>query len=311
MTKLLLVLGALALLPFGLQSDFWLNSATVVLMLALLGSAWNLLGGYGGQFSFGHAAFFGTGAYAMAILQVRYGINPWLAAPLAILAGALVGAIIGALAFRYGLRGSYFALVTLAFAEVLRILASSAAITGGGAGMLVPLKLSPGNFQFEERALFYWVALVLFGAGLVLTWVIQNNRFGAYLAAVRENEDAAKALGIDIFRVKLGATILSAAMAAGAGMFYTQAFLYVDSGIAYGPAQSIEALLIPLIGGLGTLFGPLLGAVILRVLGEVTGGMTNGAPGLNLVVYGLLLLAMLRFLPDGLAGLLRWRRRHA
>lgn len=308
MSRILGLLFLLALLPFAVQSDFWLNSATVVLMLALLGSAWNVLGGYGGQFSFGHAAFFGTGAYAMAILQVRYGVNPWAAAPLAILAGAAMGGIIGGIAFRYGLRGSYFALVTLAFAEVLRILASAASLTGGGAGILVPLKLSPANFQFEERALFYWVGLALFGAGLVATWALQNSRFGAYLVAIRENEDAAQALGIDAFRVKLGATILSAAMAAAAGMFYTQLFLYLDSGIAYGPAQSIEALLIPLIGGLGTLFGPLLGAVILRALGEVTSLLAHGTPGLSLAAYGLLLLVMLRFLPNGIGGLLRRRR---
>src|SRR5205823_8951719 len=168
-----------------------LNFMVVALLIALVGQGWNVLGGYGGQYSFGHAAFFGTGAYVTAILQVRYGVNAWLGLVIGIAAGALVGTITGALSFRSGLRGSYFALVTLAFAEVLRIIASVAPITGAGVGTLVKLDVGPRALQFESRASFYWFILALVAVALVITRLIAQSRFGAQLVAVRENEDAA------------------------------------------------------------------------------------------------------------------------
>src|SRR5204863_2892438 len=223
---------------------------------------WNILGGYGGQYSFGHAAFFGTGAYVTTILQVHYGVDAWLGLVIGIAAGALVGAVTGSLSFRSGLRGSYFALVTLAFAEVLRIIASVAAITGAGVGTLVKLDLRWEAFQFQSRAPFYWIILGFVTVSLLIAQRLEASRFGAYLVAVRENEDAAKAAGIDVFRVKLGAMTLSAAITAAAGCFYAQYFLFLDAGIAYGPWISVEALLAPVIGGVGTVFGPLLGALV-------------------------------------------------
>ena len=150
-----------------------LNFLIVALMIALVGQGWNVLGGYGGQYSFGHAAFFGTGAYATAILQVRYGVNAWSAFALGIAAGALLGAVIGFLTFRSGLKGSYFALVTLAFAEVLRIIASVAPITGAGVGTLIKLDLRPEVFQFQSRAAFYWVLLALVAVSLL---IVQADR---------------------------------------------------------------------------------------------------------------------------------------
>src|SRR6185295_4667391 len=165
----------------------------------------------GGQYSFGHAAFFGTGAYVTAILQVRYGVNAYAGFALGIVAGALLGAAIGALTFRSGLRGSYFALVTLAFAEVLRIIASVAPITGAGVGLLIKLDVGPRTMQFASRAAFYWLILALVAIALVVTRLIEQSRFGARLVAVRENEDAARALGVDATRVKLAAITLSAA----------------------------------------------------------------------------------------------------
>ena len=148
-------------MPFVTASNVVLNFLVMALLIALAGQGWNLLGGYGGQYSFGHAAFFGTGAYVTAILQVRYGVNAWLGLVIGIAAGALVGAVIGALSFRSGLKGSYFSLVTLAFAEVLRIIASVAPITGAGVGTLIKLDLRPEAFQFQSRAPFYWIALGL------------------------------------------------------------------------------------------------------------------------------------------------------
>ena len=158
------VVALLAAVPLITASNVVLNFLVVALLTALVGQGWNLLGGYGGQYSFGHAAFFGTGAYATAILQVRYGVNAWLGFAIGIAAGAAVGAFIGALSFRSGLKGSYFALVTLAFAEVLRIVASVAPITGAGVGTLIKLDLRPEALQFQSRVPFYWIVLALVAA---------------------------------------------------------------------------------------------------------------------------------------------------
>jgi branched-chain amino acid transport system permease protein len=299
------ILALLALVPFVTASNVVLNFLVMALLIALAGQGWNLLGGYGGQYSFGHAAFFGTGAYATAILQVRYDVNAWLGLVIGIAAGAAVGAVIGGMTFRSGLKGSYFSLVTLAFAEVLRVIASVAPITGAGVGTLIKLDLRPEAFQFQSRAPFYWIALAFVGASLVVVRAIEESRFGAYLVAIRENEDAAKALGVDTFAVKLAAMIISAAITASAGCFYAQYFLFIDAPIAYGPWISIDALLAPIVGGVGTLFGPLIGALVIKILGEATKLLSGGAPGLDLVIYGAVLIAIVGLAPRGIAGLLR------
>lgn len=298
-----IAMALLALVPLLTSSNVVLNFLVMALLIALVGQGWNLLGGYGGQYSFGHAAFFGTGCYVTAILQVHYGVNAWVGFFIGIAAGALVGAVIGLLSFRSGLRGSYFALVTLAFAEVLRIIASVTPITGAGVGTLIKLDLRPEAFQFQSRAPFYWIILALVGLSMVLVRMIEDSRFGAYLVAVRENEDAASALGVDAMRVKLAAMTISAAIAAAGGCFYAQYYLFIDSGIAYGPWISVEALLAPIIGGIGTVFGPLLGALVVKTFGELTKLMTGHAPGLDLVIYGGLLILVVALAPQGIAGI--------
>jgi branched-chain amino acid transport system permease protein len=296
---------AYLLLLYILPSEAWLGFTINALIVAVLSIAWNLLGGFGGQMSFGHAALFGTGAYVTAMLQVRWGINPWIAAALAIVAATGVAGFIGALSFRYGLKGSYFALVTLAFAEVLRILASSFEITGGGQGILVPYKTGLANFQFADRMTTYTLMLVLVAIAMLITVAVHRSRFGAYLIAIRENEEAAKALGINTFRTKVLAMMLSGAIGGTAGVAYLQTYLFIDAPIAYGSTMSIEALLGPIIGGAGTIWGPVVGTLILHGLGEAAKHLVSGAPGLNLVLYGIVLMVILRYLPDGIVGLAR------
>jgi branched-chain amino acid transport system permease protein len=310
LTPIVAVIAVLAAVPLFVQSNTALNFLVTTLLIALAGQGWNVLGGYGGQYSFGHAAFFGTGAYVTAILQVRYGVNAWLAFATGIALGAAVGGIIGALTFRAGLRGSYFALVTLAFAEVLRIVASVAAVTGAGTGTLVKLDLRVEALQFQSRAVFYWFILALVAVSLLIAHAVERSRFGAWLIAVRENEDAAKALGVNATRVKLWAMVISAAITAAAGCFYAQYFLFIDSGIAYGTRMSVEALLTPIIGGAGTVFGPLVGAVAVKVLGEGAKLVAGDAPGLNLIVYGCVLVLVIAFAPRGLIGLVDSARRY-
>ncbi len=301
---LLIALFALALaaLTAGTTSGVALNAITMTLYAALLAQAWNILGGFGGQFSFGHALFFGVGAYASAVAQVAHGLNPWPALALAVGAAALVGLFVGALAFRYGLKGSYFALVTLAFAEVFRILAVSVEFTGGGVGMMLPLKPSSLHLQFVSRHGYIAVIGGFVVAALLLTAWLRHSRFGAQLQAVRDNEDAARAIGVDPYRTKLVATGLSAAFMGAAGAFYLQMYQYIDPGIVFGPAVSVEALVGAIVGGLGTLWGPLLGAVVLHTLAEATRNLFGNLPGLNMVIYGSVLVLIVMFVPRGLSG---------
>lgn len=299
-----------ALAPLLVASNVVLNFMVFTLIIALAAQGWNLLGGYGGQYSFGHAAFFGAGAYLTAILQVRFGMNAYPAFAAGIAAAALVGLLIGVLAFRSGLRGSYFALVTLAFAEVFRVLANAAEVTGGAAGILIRLQADPANFQFAQRGTFVWVAGALVVLALLATLALERSRLGAQLVAVRENEAAAQALGVDVLAVKLRAITLSAGMTGAAGGLYAQYFLYLDAQIAYGTWISVEALLAPIVGGAGTVFGPVLGAVILHGLGEATKSIAGSIPGIDLVVFGIVLILVVRYPPREIPGLLRaWRRR--
>lgn len=292
-----------ACVPLVTTSGVALNFVMMALYATLIAQAWNILGGFGGQFSFGHALFFGTGAYIQAIAQLQGGLNPWVALPMAVAGAAAVGLFVGALSFRYGLKGSYFALVTLAFAEVFRIVAVSVPFTGGGVGLMVPLRESVANMQFASRGGYLWLVLAFVVAALLVTWWLRNGRFGAWLQAVRDNEDAARAVGVNPFRVKLAAIGLSAAFMGAAGAFYVQVFQYIDPSIAYGSVTSVEALVAAIVGGMGTLWGPVLGAVVLHVLADLTRNLFGELPGINMVIYGVVLVLIVIFLPRGIAGI--------
>jgi branched-chain amino acid transport system permease protein len=301
------------LVSLFVTSNVVLNFLVFTLILAIAAQGWNLLGGYGGQYSFGHAAFFGMGAYVSAILQQRFGVNAYPAMAFGIAAAALLGYAIGAMVFRAGLRGSYFALVTLAFAEVLRIMANATEITGGAAGLLISLNLGAGNLQFADRSSFLILGAVLLALAMLITLAIEKSRLGAQLVAVRENEAAAAALGVDILAVKLRAISLSAALTGAAGALYAQYFLYIDSNIAFGTWISVEALLAPIIGGAGTVFGPLIGALILQGLSEGTKMLIGKIPGVDLIIFGVLLILVVRFPLHRIPGLIaaRWRGKGA
>ena len=305
--KLHLAVLALALaFPFVFPSAFMLNFGVMALFYAFIGQSWNISGGFAGQLSFGHVAFFGVGAYASTIVQMRLGLSPWLGLPVAALAGAAVGGIIAGLSFRAGLKGSYFALITLAFAEVLRIVANSIGITGGGLGMLIPMKAGAGNFQFADRSGFYFLILVLAAISIALAEWLRRSRFGAQLAAIRENEDAARALGINVFAEKVKVMLISGAIGGVGGCFFAQYFLYIDPLIVFGVDKSVEMLLVSMIGGAGTVYGPMVGAVLLALVSDVTRALTQ-VPGLSLVLYGALLVVIIAYLPNGLIDLFRRR----
>ena len=302
------VLTVAILFPFVFPSNFMVNFGVMALFYAFIGQSWNISGGFAGQLSFGHVAFFGVGAYASTIVQLRLGWSPWLGLPAAALAGAAVGGVIGVLSFRAGLKGSYFALITLAFAEVLRIVTNSVSFTGGGLGMLIPMKASAANFQFAERSGFYFLILLMAALSVALAEWLRRSRFGAQLTAIRENEDSAKALGIHVFREKVKVMLLSGAIGGMGGCFFAQYFLYIDPLVVFGVDKSVEMLLVSMIGGAGTVYGPLVGALLLASISDITRVLTQ-IQGLSLVLYGGLLVVIIAYLPNGLIDLFKRRRK--
>ena len=322
MTRTLLAAGLAAGLAAAIvfplfAANYLVNVVMLMFFIAFIGQSWNISGGFAGQTSFGHAVFFGVGAYTSAILHVTHGWNPWIAWVAAMGMGGIVGTMISVLSFRAGLRGSYFALITLAFAEVFRIVANSVEFTRGGLGILIKADQRPINFQFKEPIWIYYIALGLCIVSLLIAWWLTRSRFGARLVAIRENEDAARALGIDVFTEKVKVLALSGAMCAAGGSFYAQKYLYVDPVIAFGIDKSVEMLLVTMVGGAGTIFGPLIGSVALTFINEITRAVPSYVPELknvqplSLVVYGIMLMLIVARLPDGLMSLFKRRPRHA
>lgn len=300
-----LILAALAAAPLAASNEA-LNFLATALIVAVAAQGWNLLAGYGGQLSFGHAAFFGTGAYATAALQVRFGINAWVGLGAGVVLGAAVGLVIGTLSFRARLRGSYFALITLAFAEVMRIVVNATDALGGAAGLLIKLQPGLAQLQFASRGALVWLLTAIVALLMAVTAWLARGRFGAQLVAVRENEDAAQALGVDVLRSKLVAITLSGGITALAGCLYAQNFLYLDANIGFGTWISVEVLIACILGGRGTVLGPVVGALALHVIAEAAkrllAGIAGPVPGLDLAFSGALLILAVAFLPTGVVG---------
>lgn len=305
-TRSILVMMAamiiLLMLPHFI-ADYYIHVVTMIFLFGYLGIAWNILGGYAGQFSFGHAAFFGIGAFTSSLLQVHLGVNPWIGMFLAGIGGLPMGLFIGSLCFRYGLRGPYFALAMLALAEMLRLVAVQWMTVRYPLGINIPIKGdSFWDFQFRNKVPYYYIMLFMTAGALYLTRVIEGKRIGSYFKAIRENEDAAEALGINVFRYKLLAMALSSFLTAMGGTFYAQYYLIIDDETAFGVAISIEVLLGPIIGGAGTVLGPVLGAGILESLSELTRNLLEAYSGVHLMVYGAILIFVIIFLPSGILG---------
>lgn len=304
--------GVAAVVLPPLASPYVVHILVLIVFFAFLGAAWNLLGGYAGQFSFGHAAFFGIGAYTSTLLLTRAAVSPWLGLLAGGLLAAAFGCFAGFLAFRYGLRGPYFALVTLAFAEMLRLVAVNWMAVGGPMGILIPLPKEGDAFwrlQFREKLPYYYVMLGLLAVTLWLTRRIECSRLGYTLLAIRENEDAAEASGVNTLATKLWAMGLSAFLTALGGTFYAQYFSFIDPTLTFGVAVSVEILLRPIVGGPGTLLGPVLGSLVLTPLSELTRWLIRGRPGVDVMVYGAILVLVVTFLPRGLVGAWQAARR--
>jgi branched-chain amino acid transport system permease protein len=318
---LLGVVAILSILPVALN-PFLLSVATGVLIFALAAIGWNVLSGFAGQFSFGHAAFFGLGAYTVAILLTKYSVSPWLGLVVGGVVGGVFGLVVGWVSFRFGLKGAYFALATFAVAEMLRITFNSLDYLGAGIGITIPLVHGDdwARIQFSDtRELHYWFILGIVAIAVIATIAIKRSRIGSYMFAVREDEDAAAALGINPLKTKLSAISISGFITAVAGGYFTLFFLFIDPDVVFGAVVSIAILLRPIVGGMGTIWGPVIGAAVLSLLGELTRSLVRdppaflsfieGAHGLDQVLFGLILVVMIIRAPDGILGWFRRRNK--
>ncbi len=300
------LLAVLLLLP-AFASNYALSVATLILYFAFVGQAWNVMMGFAGQLSLGHSLYVGVGAYVAAAMFVNLGIAPWAGLWVAILVCMALGAAIGFLAFRFGISGVYFALLTIAFAEFTRIGFDHLQWTGGSGGLFLKVaqreQMDLLNFRGPPAMYYYTILVLTFGALALCAWLLKS-RAGYYWQAIRENEEAAQALGINTFRYKMFAVLISSAMTAVSGVFFAFYYNNLFPEQIFHISRSIEIILGPIIGGIGTLFGPILGAFVLTVLAD---GITEAlayfgveVPGIKQVFYGVVLLMVVMFLPHGI-----------
>jgi len=296
--------------PLIIRDEYFLHVLIMILYFAYMTASWNILCGYVGQLSLGHAAFSGIGGYVSVLLFINLGLTPWVGMLLGGLCAATAGLIIGFPCFR--LRGPYFALTTIAFAEILRIwVENTDTFLGlelkGAMGLLVPLRgHSPAVFQFTNKEPYYYIILAMLSAALGITILLERSRLGYYLKAIRGDQEAAEALGINSTRYMLTAMSLSAFLTGLGGCFYAQFFRYINPERNMGIDLSIEMALMGIVGGQGTVFGPVLGAFLLTPAGEISRAYLGGKlMGLHLIIYGLVLVLAILFLPKGLIQPLR------
>ncbi|GAA4259154.1 branched-chain amino acid ABC transporter permease [Azospirillum formosense] len=303
---LLALCGALLLAAPMVADRYVLSVLTTVLWFAYVGQAWNVMMGFSGLLSLGHALYVGLGAYASAALFVHFGIGPWAGMWVAMLAATAAGCFIGFLGFRFGVRGVHFALLTIAFAEVARIGFDHLQWFGGSGGFFIPVAGDAGNDLLNLRGspeLFYYVILALVLAALALSRVLLHSRLGYQWLAVREEPEAAEAVGVDLFRARIAAVAVSSALTALGGVFQAFYFNNLFPEQVFSMGRSIEIILPAIVGGIGTLIGPILGAFILTPLGELLTFLIEATgfdlPGLKQLFYGVALVVIVVYRPDG------------
>lgn len=306
----LLVVATLAF-PLVFTMPYHRDLAIKVLLFAMLAQAWNILAGYCGQVSLGHAVFFGAGAYTSSALQMAFGVNPWLGMVIGVVLAVALSQVIGYPCFR--LRGHYFAIATIAIGEIIHTLAINWEFIGGARGLTLRIqKDSLAAFQFHgTKYLYYYIILAMMAVCFYVTWRVERSRLGYYLKAVREDAVAAQSVGISVTKYKLIAMALSAGFMAAGGTFYAQYLLYLDPDSVFPLSLSILVCLLTVVGGTGTLWGPLVGSALMLPLSEFTRIKWGGTgSAVDLLIYGALLTIMAVFQPAGLVGMFRrWGRR--
>ena len=299
---LLIAAVALMLAPVVAGSNYFLHIAVLVCVFGGLATAWNIVGGYAGQISLGHAVFYGIGSYTAVIMMLRFELSPWF--------GMLVGMVISGIAAvvvswpTFRLKGPFFSLVTIAFLEVVRLLAiHDQDLMGGSSGLTIPLNIGFEWMVFREKEYSYALALFFLLLTLGVAWLIRRHKMGFYLLAIREREDAARAIGINLVSTRIRAMVISAMLTSMIGSFYAMYLTFIDPDATFSLAISIQIAMFALIGGLGTVFGPVIGALIVLPVAELMRGwLSTYANGIHGAVYGLVLvLAVLKF-PRGIVG---------
>ena len=307
------LVGAALLLPL-FAGPHLLTVMIGALHMTYMALCWNIAAGYAGQFSLGHSVFFGIGAYASTMLYVKLGITPWIGAWAGALLAGLAGVVLALVVFRYNVRGIFFALVTLGALEVARGIADNWDYIKGPVGILLTMQQAPRNFFFLQRRPYYYVALVMVLAMIALTLSIERSRLGQYFLAVREDEEAAEASGVDTYRYKTVAIGVSAALTALAGTFYAQFYLYVTPASVLVFEPQLNMMLGTMVGGAGTALGPVLGSMLFSGIGEVLRNLpfenTRQVATASKMVYAILLMIVVIYLPGGLISL-RARNRKA
>ncbi|MGC9665401.1 branched-chain amino acid ABC transporter permease [Planosporangium sp. 12N6] len=310
----LLLLGAAALPFIPGMPFYYLQVGVLIFWYAILGTSWTIAGGYGGMHSIGHAAFVGAGAYTSTLLYVDYHVSPWLGMLAGMALAVVMALLIGYPCFRFGIRGDYFALVTVALGQVAYEVANGAtAITKGSQGVALPYAgNSVLNFQFENRSVLYFVVMAMWLVVLAVAYRMRRSNVGFQLIAVRDDEVAAARGGINVARRKLAALAISAAIAAAAGTFYAQFILFIDPGSVFALTLSVQIVLMAVLGGMNSFLGATVGAVLLVPLSQYLSTQLSGRPGVDLVIYGVVLVLLVLYMPFGILGLLRksprWRR---
>lgn len=294
------VLVALPAFP-AVFGSYAVTLFTLIFFYAFLGQAWNVVGGYAGQLSAGHAAFLGIGAYTAALLSVERGVTPWIGMFAGGAVAAALGAVIGYLGFRFGLRGFYFVLLTVAFSEICRVVAGNTEAVGGALGYYITFTGNPRQFQFQDTRAYYYVALALMLSATALVAWLERRRFGVYLAAIREDETACEAAGVNTFKYKMLAMLLSSFLTGIGGTFYAFYLFSLQPNTVFGVPLSVEIIIRPIVGGAGTVLGPVVGSFILSPLAELSRHYfaQGGWHGAHLIAYGALLIGVVLFLPEG------------
>lgn len=304
------VLGVLVLIYplITAESAVYQRLGALVLLAAIGASAWNIVGGYAGQVSIGHAIFFGFGAYSAVVVYTHLEWPPIAGAPIGMLLSVLVAAVIGVPTLR--LSGHYFSMATIAVGELVRVLSSTSDFLGGAQGLGGPaMPRTVFDLSFISAAPFYYIFLAVLALLLGLTWWIERSRMGFYLRAIKDSERAARSLGVSAGRYKLYAYMLSGAFASLAGSLYLCMFGFVDPESGFGILISVKMVVMAALGGAGQLLGPLVGALILVPLEELSNSLLGGkGAGLTFVVYGAIIVVIARFLPSGLLSLLDRRK---
>lgn len=305
--KLALVAAALValLLPLVVRSATYLHILILLYLYAYLTTSWNLVGGFAGVLPLGHATFVGIGAYTSTILSLQYGISPWIGMLVGAVLSCIVGVIIGLPTFK--MRGAYFALATIAFAEGIRVMTENIDMLGpfqvnGPRGLQIPpLNTGFANFMFATKEPYYYIILVMLAGVLALTWFISRSKLGYYLVAGGEEPEAAQALGVNVARAKLVAMAMSSFLTAFAGTFWAQFTLYIHPKSVMSLDISFEIAFIALIGGRGSIAGPVLGALLLRPVGDFSRiYFGDTLPGLHLIIFGVVLILVMFYQPRGL-----------